>query len=103
MSAQIMIDLDRVHPLSGGRWHRVAQLQRLPQPGERVTMLCGQVEEAVYVSPAQHATTGTIDTCCWDCDLVYRKQQGIQILPTHPGLRGQPVPPMPRQASGRKR
>jgi hypothetical protein len=31
MSALIMVDLDRVHPVFDGRWHRV-RLHRLPQP-----------------------------------------------------------------------
>jgi hypothetical protein len=96
MSARIMIDLDRVHPVSAdGRWHRVAQLRQLPKPGEPITMFCGQVEQAEYVSPAEQTTTGTVETCCWACDLIYRRLQGIQIRPDHPGLHGQPPPPMP--------
>jgi hypothetical protein len=89
MSAQIMIDLDRVHPVFGGRWHRVAQLNRLPQPGERITMLCGRVEEAEYVSTAGQITAQT----CWSCDLAYRRQEGISVMPNHPGL----VQPQARQ------
>jgi hypothetical protein len=83
MSAQIMIDLARLRPVSGGRWHRVARPQRLPQPGEPITMLCGQVEVAEYVSPPE--PTVAIQTC-WGCDLAYRKQEGVPVLPTHPGL-----------------
>jgi hypothetical protein len=64
VSARIMIDLDRVHPVSGGQWHRVAPLQRPPQPGERITMLCGQVEEAKYVSTTEQ--TVTVQTW-WPC------------------------------------
>jgi hypothetical protein len=94
-----MIDLDRVHPVSGGQWHRVAPLQRLPQPGEQITMLCGQVEEAEYVSAGQTVIVST----CWSCDLAYRRQQGIPVPPTHPGLAGlrldQPAP-TPRRGSG---
>jgi hypothetical protein len=98
MSAQITIDLNRVHPVSGGRWHRVVFLTQLPQPGEPITMMCGQTEEAEYVSTAAQTPTET----CWGCDLAYRRQQGIPVLPDHPGLRGRPVPlmPTPCQAAG---
>jgi hypothetical protein len=82
MSGRIVIDLDRVHPVSGGRWHRVAPLQRLSQSGERLAMLCGRVEEAEYVSTAGQITVQT----CWGCDLAYRRQEGILVLPDHPGL-----------------
>jgi hypothetical protein len=83
MSARIMIDLDRVHPVFGGRWHRVARLAGLPQPGERITTLCGEVEEAQYVDASEQ--TVIVETC-WPCDLVYRRQHGVPVLPTHPGL-----------------
>jgi hypothetical protein len=84
MSALIMIDLDLVHPVFGNRWHRVASLHHLPQPGEAITTLCGQVEEVEYLAASrQTLVVGT----CWPCDLVYRRQHGVRVLPTHPGLR----------------
>jgi hypothetical protein len=97
-----MIDLDRVHPVSDGHWHRVAHPQRLPQPGDRITMLCGRVEQAEYVSTAEQ--TVAIQTC-WVCDLAYRRQQGIQVLPTHPGLTalGQSTPSPRRGEPGVKK
>jgi hypothetical protein len=82
MTARILIDLDLVHAVSGGRWHRVAHLYRLPQPGEPITMLCGQVEEAEYVSAEQTVIVST----CWSCDLAYRRQQ------VHPGSADTPRP-----------
>jgi hypothetical protein len=91
MNAWIMIDLDRIHPVSDGQWHRVARLPRLPQPGEQITMLCGQVEEAEYMNAGNQAPAET----CWRCDLAYRRQEGIAIRPDHPGLTGV-VPPTPR-------
>jgi hypothetical protein len=84
MSARIMIDLDRVYPVFGGRWHRLARRQRVPQPGELITTLCGQVDEAEYVNAAEQ--TLTVQTC-WPCDLAYRRLEGVMVLPTHPGLR----------------
>jgi hypothetical protein len=82
MSALIMVDLDRVHPVFGGRWHRV-RLLRLPQPGEEITTFCGRVEPVEYGGTNEQ--TVTVQTC-WTCDLIYRRHEGIKILPTHPGL-----------------
>jgi hypothetical protein len=84
-----MIDLDRVHPVFEGRWHRVTRLQRLPQPGEPIATLCGRVEEAEYVDASQCAAV--VETC-WGCDLEYRRQQNIPVLPDHPGLNPTPRP-----------
>lgn len=83
MTARIMIDLDRIHPVVEGRWHRVFPvLTRLPATGDPVSMLCGRVEAAEYVQPAD----GVIVQTCWSCDLAFRRQQGIPVLPSHPGL-----------------
>ena len=79
-----MVNLAAVHPVSGGRWHRVDRLQRLPKPGELLTMMCGVTEEAEFVDKDEQATPQT----CWLCDLVYRRQQGVPILPDHPALGG---------------
>jgi hypothetical protein len=81
-----MIDLARVHPVFNGRWHRI-RLLRLPQPGEQIVTLCGASETAEYVSTPSPGTAQT----CWTCDIEYRRQEGIPVLPTHPGL-----PPLPR-------
>jgi hypothetical protein len=96
MTAQIVIDLDHIRPVSGGRWHRVARLQRLPQPGERITMLCGRVDEAEYISAVGQVTPST----CWHCDLAYRRREGIPVRPDHPALSGA-VSPMPHQGGQR--
>jgi hypothetical protein len=84
MNVRIMIDLDRVHPVSGNRWHRAMRLRQLPQPGELITTLCGKTEEAEYAASTEQ--TLVVETC-WLCDLVYRRQHGIPVLPDHPGLR----------------
>lgn len=82
MGALITIDLDQVHPVVEGRWHRV-RLLRMPGPGELITMFCGQVEEVVYgTSKDQVITVRT----WWACDLVYRRAEGIAVPSGHPGL-----------------
>ncbi|MFD9895829.1 hypothetical protein [Amycolatopsis sp. NPDC058986] len=91
MTAQIMVDLDRVHPVVDGRWHR-ALLTCIPGPGEVITTLCGRTEEVEYLPYSSAAPLATI---CWDCDLEYRVRHNIATLPNHPALRGM-VPPAPR-------
>jgi hypothetical protein len=76
-----MINLDHVHPVFDGRWHRVL-LRRLPQPGEEITTFCGRVEVVEYVSAPDAGVTKT----CWACDLQYRRREGIPVLTTHPEL-----------------
>jgi hypothetical protein len=75
MSALIMVDLDRVHPVFDGRWHRV-RLHRLPQSGEEITTLCGRVEPVEY--GATNERTFTVQMC-WSCDLAYRRREGIGV------------------------
>jgi hypothetical protein len=87
-----MVDLERVHPVFGGRWHRV-QLNKMPNPGELITTLCGQVEEVEY-GPEDRVV---IVQTCWYCDLAYRRQEGIPVRPDHPGLT---APPTARPRTG---
>jgi hypothetical protein len=79
--AQIYLDLDNVHPVFDGRWHRV-RLDRLPTIGERLTTLCGH-EKAVAFADAADRTAFGVPTCCYECDLVYRRQRGIEIRAGH--------------------
>ncbi|MEC3979425.1 zinc finger protein [Amycolatopsis sp. H20-H5] len=84
MTARIYVDLDRVHPVFDGRWHR-AHLRRMPDPGEEITTLCGRVEPVAYGALAERAS---LLLTCWGCDLVYRRQLGIAVPRDHPGLDG---------------
>jgi hypothetical protein len=84
MSARIMIDLDRVYPVFGGRWHRAGAATARATTGRADHHPCGQVDEAEYVNAAEQ--TLTVQTC-WPCDLAYRRLEGVMVLPTHPGLR----------------
>jgi hypothetical protein len=80
MTVRIYLDLDKLHLVVNGLRHR-AQLTHVPDPGERVTMLCGLVDVAAYTaSPERPART------CWTCDLRYRRNLGFAIPQTHPGL-----------------
>ncbi|GAA4533897.1 zinc finger protein [Amycolatopsis samaneae] len=90
MSALIYLNLDAVHPVVDGRWHR-ARLTSVPLPGEKITMLCGVTADAEFERPREHAARGA-PTQCWDCDLVYRREHGIDILPQHPGIRRERAP-----------
>lgn len=83
--AQIYLDLDKVRPVFDGRWHRV-QLDRLPTTGERLKMLCGR-ERVVAFADAADRTAFGVPTCCYECDLVYRKQHGIEIRAGKPAIR----------------
>ncbi|HEV7978245.1 hypothetical protein [Amycolatopsis sp.] len=87
MNARIMIDLTAVHPVTNGRWHRVANLHRMPRPGEQLIMMCGESEPAEFV--AAGPIIETAPTTCWRCDLAYRRAAGIPVRPDHPAL---PVP-----------
>ncbi|MFD9890723.1 zinc finger protein [Amycolatopsis sp. NPDC059027] len=84
MSALIYLNLDAVHPVIDGRWHR-ARLTSVPRPGEQITMLCGVTADAEFEGPREHEVHG-VPKQCWDCDLVYRREHGIDVLPQHPGI-----------------
>jgi hypothetical protein len=83
-----MVNLELVHPVIDGRWHRV-RLHKLPNPGELITTLCGQVEEVEYGTGDRVVTL----VPCWHCDLAYRRQEGIAVRLDHPGLAAPPAPP----------
>jgi hypothetical protein len=88
MSVRIFLDLDTLHLVTNGQWHR-ASLRQVPQSGEQITMLCGLVESVEYGSKQDSPIApGT----CWHCDLVYRRREGIAYLANHPGLQGAPQP-----------
>ncbi|MEC3982428.1 hypothetical protein [Amycolatopsis sp. H20-H5] len=82
MTALIMVDLERVHPVIEGRWHQ-ARFERLPEPGEPVRTLCGLVEAAEYCAVTSRSPS--LERC-WVCDLAHRRLHGMDVLPTHPGL-----------------
>jgi hypothetical protein len=75
VSALIVVDLDRLRPEIDGRWHRT-NLRQMPTPGETVTTLCGRAEPAVYGTVADRAP---VRLTCWDCDLMFRRAQGLPI------------------------
>jgi hypothetical protein len=92
MTVRIFLDLDKLHLIANGQWHR-ASLRQVPQGGEQVTMLCGLVELVEYESTT--ARPPAVPTC-WHCDLAYRQREGIAYLATHPGL---PNAPQPRRGA----
>lgn len=81
-SAVITVDLDHLHPVFDGRWHRVV-LDRLPGPDEIITTLCGQRRPVRYGTPADRLPAART---CWPCDLAFRRANGIAVPPNHPAL-----------------
>lgn len=82
MAALIYVDLDSVHPVVDGVWHR-ARFQSMPQSGQAVTMLCGLAAAIEYERLDSRRDHGT-PTCCYGCDTVYRKQRGIPVRQAPP-------------------
>ncbi|MFD9890417.1 zinc finger protein [Amycolatopsis sp. NPDC059027] len=81
MNALIYVNLDAVHPVVDGIWHR-ARFSHVPRPGEAITMLCGVSVVAEFDQGCQRDTHG-VPRQCWDCDLVYRREHGIDPPPRH--------------------
>jgi len=80
--ARIMVAVPQVRPVIDGVWH-MTRLSRFPVPGEPVTTLCGLTEAADYGDQDSQV----VATQCWDCDYRYRRDHGMEVLPTHPVLR----------------
>ena len=74
MDALIYLDLEALHPVVDGKWHRV-DLHRVPMPGEKITMLCGVKATAEFVDLVRRRDYPPQQ--CWDCDGVYRLRKGI--------------------------
>jgi len=90
MNAKIYVDLDLVHPVVNGVWHRAA-LQRMPQSGEAVRMMCGVVGEAEY-DRLEHRRTDSASgppTVCPQCDVIFRRAKGIPVRTTSTRVREQ--------------
>lgn len=85
MTAVIYVDLDSVHPVVDGEWHR-ARFQNMPQSGESVTMLCGLVASAEY-ERSDNRRRDAPPTCCWACDRAYRQMVGIPVRSPAPAPR----------------
>lgn len=92
--ATIFVDLEAIHPVVDGVWHR-GRFTHVPRPGEEIELLCGMTSEAGFKSLA---TRGVVQTC-WSCDLVYRRDKRIPVTSDHPALTQQRRPaPHPRSA-----
>ncbi|MBB1158090.1 hypothetical protein [Amycolatopsis dendrobii] len=84
MQALIFIDLDHVHPVVDGVWHR-ALLDSVPDPGDDITMLCGLTAPAGFRPRDGRHPNGALVTCVY-CDYQYRNAHGIPIPSSHPAL-----------------
>lgn len=83
MTAVIYIDPQTIQPVIDGEWHRPANLQNIPQPGEEITVLCG-ARATVAFEPRLQSRAHGIATMCYDCDQLYRRALGI---PAQHGVR----------------
>ena len=79
MSARIFVDLDTVHPVIDGTWHR-ARFRAFPQPGERIRMLCGTQADAEFGDMKERRETPGLREC-ESCTNAYRQLNGIAPVP----------------------
>lgn len=101
MTAVIFVDLAHVHPVIDGVWHR-AQLLGMPDPGQGITMLCGETAAAEYQRLEQRRAHG-VPTMCPRCDLLYRQREGIppqqdRLAAAKPPMTAQPARRSPTTA-----
>ena len=75
VAAVIYVDPQTIQPVLNGKWHRM-DLTAMPQPGEAVTMLCGE-SGAVEFKLADERRDGRIHQQCEPCDNIVRQRKGI--------------------------
>ncbi|GAA4523518.1 zinc finger protein [Amycolatopsis samaneae] len=83
MSALIYVSLEHIRPVVDGKWHQV-RLTGMPEPGQMLHMLCGLTAPAEY-EQSEHRDEHGPATQCWSCDFEYRRMNGIDMYPEHPG------------------
>ncbi|GAA4544484.1 zinc finger protein [Amycolatopsis samaneae] len=84
MIALIYVDTRAILPVVDGTWHR-ARFTHVPSPGEPITTLCG-VSAVTEFELLDRRDVHGVPRQCWSCDLLYRRQHGIDVWPGHPGL-----------------
>lgn len=75
VAAVIYVDPQTIQPVLNGKWHR-ADLTAVPQPGQTVTMLCGESGAAEFKLSGERRD-GHIHQQCEPCDDVLRRRKGI--------------------------
>lgn len=80
MTVRIPLDLNTLHLVVDGRRHR-SKLDHVPAPDETVVMLCGLADSVSYTTAHEPGVR-----TCWPCDLRYRRDCGLPVPPTHPGV-----------------
>ncbi|WP_370939355.1 hypothetical protein [Amycolatopsis sp. cg13] len=84
MPALIYLDLDHLHPVIDGVWHR-ACFVTFPVPGEAITTLCGETAAVAFEPLGKRREFGP-PTQCPFCDVNYRRLRHLTIPKGHPGL-----------------
>jgi hypothetical protein len=75
VAAVIYVDPLTVQPVLNGKWHRM-DLTAVPQPGQVVTMLCGESGAAEFKLPGERRDE-RVHQQCEPCDDVLRRRRGI--------------------------
>jgi hypothetical protein len=75
VAAVIYVDPLTIQPVLNGKWHRM-DLTAVPQPGEAVTMLCGESGTAEFKLSGERPDDG-IHQQREPCDDVLRQRKGI--------------------------
>jgi hypothetical protein len=77
VAAVIYIDPLTIQPVLNGKWHRL-DLTAVPQPGQTVTMLCGESGAAEFKLSGERRDERTHQQC-ESCDDVLRRRKGIPL------------------------
>jgi hypothetical protein len=75
VAAVIYVDPLTIQPVLNGKWHRM-DLTAVPEPGEAVTMLCGESGEAEFKLSGE-GRNNRVHQQCEPCDDVLRQRKGI--------------------------
>jgi len=73
MTAVIYLDVQTVHPVINGEWHRLAGAL---EPGKAISTLCGITETATFMPLSERRSHG-IPRQCDRCDGIHRRAHGI--------------------------
>lgn len=75
MGAVIFVDLQAIHPVIDGEWHRITGVLK---PGQAFTTLCGISDTATFL-PLSERRTHEVPRQCDSCDVTYRRDHGIPL------------------------
>ena len=77
VAAVIFVDPHTIQPVINGKWHRMDSTA-VPQPGEAVTMLCGESGTVEFRLSGERRGQ-RVHQQCEPCDDVLRRRTGIPL------------------------